>query len=230
MSVPAQTMPEVPRGGDFGPGPMPGSFSLVADELHSRRVADLGCNTGYYLRRSGPGSRGLDVSERNVAACKEQGLSCDLHDLNRLPLPLPDGAFDVVLLSHVLEHVHAPIRLLMEANRILAPGGQVVIGLPIEDSLYSRLRMNYYGGPEGHIYSFSRRNLTKLLSIAGFGGPRFVCHLPVIGFRPWPRLNRMLSRLPLALLYQVSGAYWCLAGKIAAPQPDAGFSSYFRES
>ena len=89
--------------------------------------------------------------------------------------------------------------------------------------------MNYYGGPEGHIYSFSRRSITKLLHVAGFGPPRFHCHLPVIGFRPWPRCNRLLSRLPLPLLYQLSGAYWCVADKLGPPQPDAAYSSYFRE-
>ena len=209
---------------------MPGSFSLVGGELRGKRVADLGCNTGYYLRLGGPGSFGLDVSGPNLEACRKEGLSCAFHDLNRTPLPLSDAAFDVVLLSHVLEHVHAPIRLLMEANRVLAPGGKVLIGLPIEDSLYSRLRMNYYGGPEGHIYSFSRKNIAKLLGIAGFGPARFVCHLPVVGFRPWPRLNRVLSRLPVLLAYQLSGAYWCLADKIGPPRQDADFSSYFRES
>src|SRR5579872_3225094 len=146
MSAPVDTSPEVPL-----VGPMPGSFSLVAPFLLGRCIADLGCNTGYYLRLGGTGSQGLDVSEPNVAACRAQGLTCTRHDLNRTPLPLPDGAFDLVLLSHVLEHVHAPIRLLLEANRILRPHGQVLIGLPIEDSLYSRLRMDYYGGPEGHI-------------------------------------------------------------------------------
>src|SRR5687768_10411979 len=121
--------------------PLGGSFSLVRQVLADQAVADLGCNRGYYLRFCGPGSVGLDVSPDNVAACRQAGLDVREHDLNRLPLPLPDEGFSVVLLSHTLEHVHAPLLLLREANRLLRPGGRLVVGLPIEDSLYSRLRM-----------------------------------------------------------------------------------------
>lgn len=220
MEIPVEEWAEVP---------LAGSFSVVAPALRGRRLLDLGCNQGYYLRFGGPGSQGLDISPDNVAICRAKGLVAAQHDLNQLPLPVADGAFEVVLLSHVLEHVHAPLRLLKEANRVLGPGGLLVIGVPIEDSVYSRLRMDYYGGPEGHIYSFSRRNMGKLLRISGFAPPRFVCNLPVAGFRPWPRVNRLLSQLPLPLLYQASGAYWCLAEKVGVPQDDDQFSSYFRE-
>jgi SAM-dependent methyltransferase len=208
--------------------PLAGSFSLVADLLPGKRIADLGCNQGYYLRLGGPGSHGLDVSQGNVDACKAQGLAAAVHDLNQLPVPLASASFDVVLLSHVLEHVHAPLRLLVEANRLLVHGGRIIIGVPIEDSVYSHLRMDYYGGPEGHIYSFSRKNMAKLLRIAGFGEARLYLNVPVVGFRPWPRLNRLLHHLPTSLLYQASGACWWVAEKIGPPQDDAAYSSYFR--
>lgn len=214
---------------DFSGVPLGGSFSLVRELLRDRAVLDLGCNRGYYLRFGGPGSAGLDVSPDNVAACRAEGLDVRQHDLNRLPLPLPDEAFDVVLLSHTLEHVHAPLLLLREANRVLRGGGCLIVGLPIEDSLYSRLRMDYYGGPEGHIYSFSRGNLRKLFAVTGFVEESLYLNVPVLGFRPWPRLNRLAHRLPAALLYQLSGAYWSVARKRGAPAPDDGFSSYFRE-
>ncbi|MCS6913203.1 MAG: class I SAM-dependent methyltransferase [Myxococcales bacterium] len=214
---------------DLNGVPLCGSFSLVLDVLRGEAVADLGCNGGHYLRFCGPGSQGLDISRDSVAACRAQGLSAQQHDLNVLPLPLPGGAFGVVLLSHVLEHVHAPLLLLQEANRLLRPGGRLVLGLPIEDSLYSRLRMDYYGGPEGHLYSFSRRNLRRLLELAGFTQERFYLHLPILGFRPWPRLNRLVQRLPTGLLYQLSGACWCIARRVGPPLRDPEFSSYFRE-
>jgi SAM-dependent methyltransferase len=219
MDIPAQMLADVP---------LCGSFSLVLPVLAGKKLCDLGCNEGHYLRFGGPGSRGLDVSPESVAACRNRGLDAEQHDLNRLPVPLPDGAFEVVLLSHVLEHVHAPLPLLREANRLLQPGGRLVIGLPIEDSLYSRVRVDYYGGPEGHIYSFSPRNLDKLLRISGFALERLYLNVPLVGFRPWPRVNRLLHRLPVGLLYALSGAYWAVAEKTGAPHVDGAFSSYFR--
>lgn len=214
--------------------PLCGSFALVADLLRGQRVADLGCRDGAYLSFAAagaggcPGSVGLDVDARAVAACRARGLDARQHDLNRLPLPLSDGAFDVVLLSHVLEHVHAPLYLLRECSRILRPGGRLIVGLPVEDGLYSRLRMDYFGGEEGHLYSFSPRNLRKLLGLCGFVEEQTLFHLPRIGNRV-SALNALLNRaLPGALLHTLSAAYWCVARKDGEPAADAAFSSYFR--
>ncbi|HUH15529.1 MAG TPA: class I SAM-dependent methyltransferase, partial [Gaiellaceae bacterium] len=41
-------------------------------------------------------------------------------------LPLPDGAFDIVLCNQVLEHADDPARAVSELRRVLAPGGRVL--------------------------------------------------------------------------------------------------------
>jgi SAM-dependent methyltransferase len=206
--------------------PLGGSFALVADELRDRKVCDLGCNQGHYLQYCGPGSLGLDVAAESVSACQARGLSAQRHDLNILPLPISDEAFEVVLLSHVLEHVQAPLAMLRECNRIVQLEGKLVVGLPIEDGLYSRLRMDYFGGGEGHLYSFSLPNLDKLLRLCGFVRERVVCHLPRLGNRPsvWnERLNRLLG----TQLYSLSAAYWYVARKVGHPVADHQLSDYF---
>ena len=206
--------------------PLCGSFALVVDELRDKRVCDLGCNDGHYLQFAGPGSLGLDVSQESLRLCHKRGLQATHHDLNQLPLPVSDAAFEVVLLSHVLEHVHAPLAMLRECNRILRPSGKLIVGLPIEDGVYSRLRMDYFGGGEGHLYSFSLRNLNKLLGLTGFVCERTVCHLPRLGNRTsvW---NERLHRLFGTRLYSLSAAYWCVARKISSPVADQQLSDYF---
>lgn len=206
--------------------PLCGSFALVLDELRDKKLCDLGCNQGHYLQFGGPGSLGLDVSDESLAACQARGLTVQKHDLNQLPLPLPDAAFEAVLLSHVLEHVKAPLAMLRECNRLLPLHGTLVIGLPIEDGLYSRLRMDYFGGREGHLYSFSLRNLDKLLGLCGFASQRVVCHLPRIGNRlsAW---NQRLQDLFATKLYTLSAAYWCVARKTGQPALDHQLSDYF---
>lgn len=70
-----------------------------------------------------------------------------VHDLNRLPLPLADGAYDEIVCQNVLEHVDY-IQLLREIHRILSPGGVVHVQVPHFTS------RNNYDDPT-HIRRFS---------------------------------------------------------------------------
>lgn len=55
-----------------------------------------------------------------------------VHDLKNTPLPFEDNQFDLVYLSHVLEHVEwtKTHSVLQELYRILAPNGVVEIWVP----------------------------------------------------------------------------------------------------
>ena len=45
-------------------------------------------------------------------------------------IPVPDASFDAVLCTEVLEHVSDPIAVLNELNRVLKPGGTLIITAP----------------------------------------------------------------------------------------------------
>ena len=51
-------------------------------------------------------------------------------ELEKLPWPLKDNSFDLVIFSHVLEHLTDVVGPLEEINRVTKPGGQVFIEVP----------------------------------------------------------------------------------------------------
>lgn len=51
------------------------------------------------------------------------------HDLTQ-PLPLPDESFNVVICSDVLEHISQPANVWHEMQRVLKPGGVVLLNVP----------------------------------------------------------------------------------------------------
>lgn len=55
-----------------------------------------------------------------------------VHDIRNLPLPFEDNSFELVYLSHILEHVpwFQVVDCLIEIRRILKPGGSVEIWVP----------------------------------------------------------------------------------------------------
>ena len=56
-------------------------------------------------------------------------VACDLK-----ALPFGDGEFDVVLCSHVLEHVDDDRVAIAELHRVLAPGGTALVLVPVDEA------------------------------------------------------------------------------------------------
>jgi ubiquinone/menaquinone biosynthesis C-methylase UbiE len=68
------------------------------------------------------------------------GVPIERVNLNTEPLPYPDRVFDLVTCSEVIEHLENYRALLREANRVLKPGGLLVVTTPNVLNAYSRLR------------------------------------------------------------------------------------------
>lgn len=88
---------------------------------------------------------------------------------NAMVLPFASGSFDVVLCTEVMEHVPNPARLLSEVNRVLRPGGHLVLTtpflVPIHEAPYDFFRYTRHGLAE-----LVARSGLELRRIEPFGG------------------------------------------------------------
>jgi SAM-dependent methyltransferase len=91
------------------------------------RVLDVGCGIGDMLRFR-PGTVGVDVNPETVAVCRAGGL--DARVMQPDVLPFANATFDGLILDNVLEHLAAPMPLLLEIRRVLVPGGRLLAGVP----------------------------------------------------------------------------------------------------
>jgi SAM-dependent methyltransferase len=84
-------------------------------------------------------------------------------------LPFPDGAFDRVICSEVMEHVHDYGAAARELARVLRPGGTLGVTIPtaITEWLYLAATRRYFESPGGHIRVFKPRDLARALARAG---------------------------------------------------------------
>ena len=100
--------------------------------LEGRRILDVGCGVGQYVQRlqelPTAAACGIDI-ERDRVAQGAQHVP-DLLLASAESLPFCDGAFDVVLLNEVLEHVGDDRQAVVEATRILPVGGHIVVYAP----------------------------------------------------------------------------------------------------
>ncbi|MFB9844065.1 class I SAM-dependent methyltransferase [Mucilaginibacter ginsenosidivorans] len=67
----------------------------------------------------------------------EVGLQTERWDFGKLDIvsdiasiPEPDGAFDAILCSEVIEHIPDPVRVFGEFSRLLRPGGHLILTAP----------------------------------------------------------------------------------------------------
>jgi len=112
------------------------SVALLGERLSGTGLAllDAGCGAGGFLRFArglGVFDRlcGVDMSAEAIELAREQVPGAELHVGSLTTLPFEDGAFDVVALNDVLQHVEeADVEVsLRELRRVTAPGGTLLV-------------------------------------------------------------------------------------------------------
>ncbi|MFI5307810.1 MAG: class I SAM-dependent methyltransferase [Polyangiales bacterium] len=155
------------------------------------RVLDVGCGGGRHIRQTrllpGIDAFGIDVGDKEVRDTRRM-----LSELDSLPvqcggtvpgagrwqtlrasvyaLPFEDAEFDCVIISEVLEHLHADQDALREISRVLKPGGVLAASVPREgpEAVCWALSKRYRNTPGGHVRIYRRKRLRRMLSDAGY--------------------------------------------------------------
>jgi SAM-dependent methyltransferase len=190
---------------------------ILATTRRPARVLDLGCGDGACTEtaRSACVAAGLDAfvlgsdwSANALAAAAARGLDVVRAGFDPPGLPFAAGSFDVVVLSEVIEHLVDTDGALLEARRLLVPGGTLLLSTPNLAAWYNRGLVvlgvqplftevsirGIYGRPGsevvGHLHVFTRRALVGLLAACGF------VDIEVRGapYHDVPRLLRPLDR------------------------------------
>jgi ubiquinone/menaquinone biosynthesis C-methylase UbiE len=120
------------------------------------RLLELGCGGGsstkaFADRLSGYHCTGLDISEPAIAlaASRYRAANLEYRSGDCLELPWPDASLDAVISRDMIEHIPDVGRALREMDRVLKPGGVIIIRSPHHRSpLFAlvdllRLRANY---------------------------------------------------------------------------------------
>lgn len=185
-------------------------MSLVLETIdrHARpggRVLDVGCGTGFLLERlaeRGFSGTGVDLSPESVEHARrrlaEIGAADRLTAVVGSAYEPPEGPFDLIALTDVLEHLEEPRACLAALRAQLAPDGLLVISTPNRRSLPGLRRWLSEHGVPGIRLNLAPvdnwQTWTDLESHAASAGLAPVSRRGIF-FRPGGRIGSQIGRL-----------------------------------
>lgn len=134
-------------------------------------LLDVGCGRGEMLgvfQNLGWLAEGVDIDAVAIGIAQAEGFRVRLGNLEEQRYP--DEHFDAITMSHVIEHVHNPERLLRECHRILKRGGRLVVVTPNCESWgHGRFKAHWlHLDPPRHLRLFNTRALREISERSGF--------------------------------------------------------------
>jgi demethylmenaquinone methyltransferase/2-methoxy-6-polyprenyl-1,4-benzoquinol methylase len=165
---------------------------------HPLRVLDCGIGTGAlsaaFARRHPDGLAldAVDLSPRMLTLAgktlRKAGLDATLREADIRNLPYDDDIFDLVMAGHVLEHLADPAPALREMERVLRPGGAMLLCITRRSALGLYVHLKWRTHRVTHSEAEGWLNDLGLTSVRSvrLGGSVFARHLSiaVMGRKP----------------------------------------------
>jgi 2-polyprenyl-3-methyl-5-hydroxy-6-metoxy-1,4-benzoquinol methylase len=156
--------------------------AALGDLSPEATVLDAGCGRGVFtafLHTRGLQAVGIDLSGTAIALARQQYPKVHFAVTSvEEKFPFRDGQFDAIWCTEVLEHLFDVRATLAEFNRVLRPGGKLVLTTPyhgvMKNLLIVLLTFDQHYDPCGeHLRFFSRRSLQRCLEQVGFSVDRW---------------------------------------------------------
>jgi SAM-dependent methyltransferase len=132
-----------------------------------KNILDVGTGGGefaYLLKSLGHHVTGIEPNKGYAEfSIKEYGLN--VHNGFIQDIQLPDQAFDLITIWHVLEHTENPTQVIEKLYALLKPGGVLVVEVPTVNATCQAPKSTFH---EAHIFNFNHDTLRKMGEKTGF--------------------------------------------------------------
>ncbi len=143
----------------------------TAPDGRTKAILEIGCATGALLaafKDAGWDAFGVEAGPSMAAYAKSTfGLGISTGTIETAGVS--NGAYDVAVATHLVEHLNDPRSFLRSARRALRSDGTLFLVTPNADGFQARLLgARWRSAIRDHLYLFSVRTLTAMLVSEGF--------------------------------------------------------------
>ena len=126
-------------------------------------VLDFGCGGGFLLNEINASQKfGFEINPNARNHAKSLGIQV-FDDLNKIE----NNSIDIVISNHAFEHVPTPLDSLKHLNRIIRPGGLLIVVIPCEQP--QELEFQYRENDiNQHLYTWCPQTFGNLVKLSGF--------------------------------------------------------------
>jgi SAM-dependent methyltransferase len=141
----------------------------LCEQVPHQKILEIGAGDGAILQQLAVNSFGNQLYAIEIVQTAVDRINnleipflaeCRLFD--GYTIPYPDDHFDLVILSHVVEHLEYPRALLKEAQRVAR---HIFIEVPLEDT--ARLSKDFRFTTTGHINTYHFKSIRHLVQSTG---------------------------------------------------------------
>ena len=211
----------------------------LAEVPGSGPVLDVNCGTGLFLRELNLAQQrlvGLDFSSESAAIAWARNAVPAV--CGALPsAPFPAGAFSLITMFQVLEHLFVPSVYVEAAAQLLCPDGRLIVQVPNAGSWQFLLLGEHWSGLDipRHLLLFKDEDLEHLLGFCGFeivrrkrfslrDDPLLLATSLAPGLSPGVRRARSVDENQVAAIVKSAlfGLLWLIALPVAALESACG--------
>lgn len=170
------------------------------------KLADLGCgHVPFYETYKPYVTENTCIDWPNSAHVNQYlDLTCDLNQ----PIPLPDSSFNTIIISEVLEHIAEPDLIWNEMNRLLIPGGKILLSVPFLYRIHEA-PFDFFRYTEFALRNFATKNNLKILELKAFGGlPEVLTDIVAKNLTKIPAIGNFLSSVMQSLCWRFIHTRW----------------------
>lgn len=157
----------------------PRKLQMLKTHSRGKRLLDIGAGLGtfvYMSRQKGFDAFGIEYEKRQCEMAKlKYGIELINGKFEEISKGFKKGAFDIVHMHHVLEHLFSPRKVLQKIYHLLANNGLLLIEVPnqfdnifLESRLLLGKKLSKYNNPTQHFYYFSPKTLSAYIKASGF--------------------------------------------------------------